>query len=161
LISFLADNGADVNFITIHGRRALDLAAFDGQVAYTEHLIDLGADVNPLNAEYLPLIEAARNGHLEAVRVLLAPGADINAKTPRGTAIHATFWGREDAEEKKERYGRINTNDILKFKEIEDLLRQKGAVGPSEGGQLGWLDMFAKDIANNAVDGTVSKTSQT
>jgi ankyrin repeat protein len=93
LISFLTENGADVNFCTTHGHRALDLTAFDGRVAYIEHLIDLGADVNPTNAEYLPLTEAARNGHMEVIRVLLERGADINAETRRCTAIQAAFWG--------------------------------------------------------------------
>jgi len=46
-------------FVLRMAPRVLDLAAFDGQVAYLECLIDLGADVDPINAKNLPLTDAA------------------------------------------------------------------------------------------------------
>jgi len=43
-----------------------------------------------------PLIQAARNGHVAVVQLLLASGADVNAKNnDRDSALIVAAWGNQ------------------------------------------------------------------
>jgi ankyrin repeat protein len=49
-------------------------------------LIEKGAAVNhQVKSHYAPLLQAASNGHLEAVEVLVGAGVDLNIKNSKGT----------------------------------------------------------------------------
>ena len=59
--------------------KALIVAAGSGDVAEMRRLIDRGANVNAVALDDLtPLTHAADRGHIEAVRLLIASGADVN-----------------------------------------------------------------------------------
>lgn len=50
-------------------------------------LIEMGADVNAIQADgFTPLMGAAQNGNLKMVQLLLAHGADTNARTAKNSA---------------------------------------------------------------------------
>ena len=57
----------------------------------TDYLITLGADVNAVVPDdETPLINAAREGHLDIVRRLVTAGADVNLAVPVTLASGAT-----------------------------------------------------------------------
>lgn len=65
----------------------LHAAAFRGDVAGLEALLDSGADVNARDAHGVtPLIAAITQGHIEVIRLLLARGADVQAQDKEGYA---------------------------------------------------------------------------
>jgi ankyrin repeat protein len=70
-------------------------AATDGSVTRMRLLHLTGANVNANGASATPLLLAAGEGRLGAVRYLLGEGADVNASAPNGnTALtEATFYG--------------------------------------------------------------------
>lgn len=73
-------------------------AAGDGDTAQVKTLIQQGADVNHklIDTGTSPLISAARRGHLEVVKVLLAGGANINLiDYGVGTAL---YWAANDGQ---------------------------------------------------------------
>ncbi|EFJ09749.1 hypothetical protein SELMODRAFT_184376 [Selaginella moellendorffii] len=80
--------------------RSLSGAAHTGDVKRMERLLEKGACVQGgAAAAYSPLHYAARNGHLEACRLLLKFGAGVDARTRSGraTSLHrAAFAGHED-----------------------------------------------------------------
>jgi ankyrin repeat protein len=84
--------GADVNATNDYGVTPLLLACSDASAAMVARLLDAGA--NPkiaLPSGETALMAAARTGKVEAVNVLLAHGADVNAKeTMRGQT--ALMW---------------------------------------------------------------------
>jgi ankyrin repeat protein len=62
------------------------------------YLIDRGADVNLASrGDGNPLINAAREGHLEIVQILLDAGADVNTVVPgdENPIINAARYGHE------------------------------------------------------------------
>lgn len=75
-----------------HLDHALLLTAKRNDVKRMKHILEAGADVNAQTNYTYPLYEAARSGNVEAVRVLIAYGA--NASTASGhsmekdTALH-------------------------------------------------------------------------
>ncbi|HEU4390286.1 MAG TPA: M56 family metallopeptidase, partial [Blastocatellia bacterium] len=86
-----SDQAQDAQSNPVHKRiksaldRALVDAAVDGDLAGIEELIKAGANVNALievGAAASPLIGAAREGRLDAVRLLLDRGADPNLAVP-------------------------------------------------------------------------------
>lgn len=58
---------------------AIHDASKKGDVAGVEAAVDAGADVDEVDKGATPLILAVRGGHLEAARLLLERGADVNA----------------------------------------------------------------------------------
>ena len=93
-VGALLKAGAQVN---LEGWAPLHYAAFEGRAAMVETLLRAGADVN-IKAPNLstPLMIAARNGHIEVVRRLLAvPETDLNALNDTGLA--ADVWALQNA----------------------------------------------------------------
>jgi uncharacterized protein len=67
---------------------ALVVAASENDLATIRRLLDAGVDVNGGGKKTTPLIRAAHLGHLEAVKLLVERGADVNLVEPEsaGTA---------------------------------------------------------------------------
>ena len=73
--------GVDVNVVDKEGRTALGMACWDGFTSMVKTLLEAGADMSILSRAYhgrtgLPLDLAARAGHEDIIRLLLAKGAD-------------------------------------------------------------------------------------
>ncbi len=68
----------------------LEDAAISGDVAAIKRLLDEGADPDGDESpnSLTPLFFAAERGHLDAVDLLVDSGADLNALTSRGSALH-------------------------------------------------------------------------
>ncbi|WP_207462902.1 ankyrin repeat domain-containing protein [Azospirillum sp. SYSU D00513] len=85
----------------------LHLAVSEGDVAETRRLIDAGEDVNArvpmvgsFDDNYTPLAVAARDGHVEIIRLLLEAGANPRGSVGlySGTALHeACYFGHSAA----------------------------------------------------------------
>jgi ankyrin repeat protein len=104
LVTLLASFGADVNIPTNDGTTPLFSAAARGHDRVAAALVSLGAavdtrrtdaqwtrhligefDLDPAEeGRWTPLMIAARNGHLEVVKVLLKGGASVGAKLSDG-----------------------------------------------------------------------------
>ena len=69
--------------------RALLDAAEKGNIEAVKWHLDAGADVNAQDNDirWTPLHVAAAFGHKEIAELLLANGADVNAKSKRGTPL--------------------------------------------------------------------------
>ncbi len=85
LVRALLEAGADPNYEDLGGFPSL-LCAIDAQrsdgAALLELLLDFGADIQQRGInDYTPLHHAAARGDAEAVAVLLARGADPDART--------------------------------------------------------------------------------
>lgn len=95
-VRILVDAGADVNARSDNARTPLFAAATrHGNAGVLELLIEQGAEVNPPNlgpADSTPLVEAARVGDAEMVRLLVDRGAD--ARAVGGMALTAAFLTR-------------------------------------------------------------------
>jgi ankyrin repeat protein len=82
------------------GFTALHLAAFFGKAAIAKALIDAGADPGAVSANEMhvqPLHSAAAGRHIEVCRLLIAAGADVNAKQRHGfTPLHAAAQHGDD-----------------------------------------------------------------
>ena len=82
------------------GHTALHYAAQEGHSRVAKRLLKSGARVNSRSAGFTPLALAIGAGHLAAVRVLLASGADPNARCPpddNNTPLHmAIVWNDSD-----------------------------------------------------------------
>jgi len=74
VVKLLVEAGADVNTANKLGGTALNRAAENGNVEMMNYLFDNGAVIGPL-----ALIVASREGQLEAVKLLVRKGADVNA----------------------------------------------------------------------------------
>src|SRR6201984_1821759 len=80
---YLHGKGAEINAIATNetGYTALTGAVASSHAALAKWLVENGADVNYRYAKgHSPLLEAAANGKLEIVRILLAHGADPNVR---------------------------------------------------------------------------------
>lgn len=89
ITKLLLDAGADVNVIDQYGQIALDFAIIMNNVETTQLLLAAGANVNHPNGGWwgdrsTPLMLAARDGHTEIVKLLLAAGADASKKNRKG-----------------------------------------------------------------------------
>ncbi|CAK7197659.1 Ankyrin repeat domain-containing protein 17 [Sporothrix eucalyptigena] len=183
--------GADVNQILAkEGTTALSRVCHYGPLSYIEFLVtDLGANVNAptpvpppgqpdlyknegtssnvTDATDVPLCEAALNGHMDIVRFLLDHGSNVHTRSPRGTALQAAYYGRQENEKKSRFYASRKPNAPKtkeeareNFKAIEALLQEHGAEGPMEGGKFGMFDMFVRDIANLVVQSAIAEGRQ-
>jgi hypothetical protein len=74
--------GADVNRIAPHhsNHTPLSTAAYEGDLALVDLLIESGADVNKYDVWTTPLIRTCERGHLEVAKRLIEAGADLFAR---------------------------------------------------------------------------------
>ena len=116
LCRLLVERGADLQAYCLLGEQAIHLAATYGWISVLEALLDLGADVDaqtePCTEEIhelaspggaikehglTPLMITAREGGIEAIRLLLTRGADVLTLTSCGrNALHIAadaWWG--------------------------------------------------------------------
>lgn len=90
-VGSMLDAGADINAQRLEGFTPLSIAAMVGNVEVVRLLIERRADVNALsrNAPTTALIAAAAGGQAEAVRLLIAGGANVGVKDNfERTALH-------------------------------------------------------------------------
>jgi ankyrin len=74
--------GANANAINELGVAPLALACTNANAAMVDRLLRAGANPNLKGQQVPPLMICARTGNLDAVRVLVAHKADVNAKEP-------------------------------------------------------------------------------
>lgn len=87
----LLEAGAELNH---EGWNPLLYAAFEGRLRLLQKFLQRGADIDALAPNRsTALMLAARNGHIEVVRTLLAAGADTALVNDRG--IDAATWARQ------------------------------------------------------------------
>ena len=88
VMEFLLEHGADVNAVDFQDDAAVHGAAEGGDTALVEFLLARGADVNARGCSPA-LHRAARNSHLDTMKVLLANGANVHSCNDEGeTALH-------------------------------------------------------------------------
>ena len=91
ILHLLIRAGANVNASNDYGVTPLFLACTNGNAAIVERLLKAGADPESRTAGETALMTAARTGAVDAVKVLLARGADMSATEPeRGQTILMT-----------------------------------------------------------------------
>lgn len=81
--ALLQSPGLDIDTASEYGETALMLAAFKGNMALVQELLDNGAAVNRIGG-WTPLHYAAAEGHEEIVALLLEKGARVNVQTAAG-----------------------------------------------------------------------------
>lgn len=93
VVQLAVEDRTVVNRYSQDGWTPLHLAAFFGQPAVVEALLERGADVHARarnGTTNLPLHAAAAGRNLDAVRALVEHGADVNARQEGGfTALHS------------------------------------------------------------------------
>ena len=89
----LVEAGADVNDVAPDGTSALVMAAHSGHGTLARFLVEAGADPNHEAAGYTALHAAVVRGDGALVGVLVAHGANVNARVIRGTPV--TRGGRD------------------------------------------------------------------
>lgn len=82
VVTLLLGKGADVNIVGgRYARTALMEAAGAGNTVIMKQLVEKGADINAKDYEgTTPLFFACMYGHVEAVRLLIELGADLNVQ---------------------------------------------------------------------------------
>jgi len=76
-VSFLLDNGADVNHARLDGYTPLHWASYDGNAEVCQLLLERGANINQTNENgKTPLYYACSLGRLAACKLLMKYGAD-------------------------------------------------------------------------------------
>jgi ankyrin repeat protein len=92
-LAVLLAGGADADAVTADGFTALHFAAFFGKPEAARLLLDRGADVDARGRGWMtgaPLHSAASGRHVDVVEILLAAGADPNARQSGGwTPLHS------------------------------------------------------------------------
>ncbi|MCU9847616.1 ankyrin repeat domain-containing protein [Defluviimonas sp. WL0024] len=96
-VSYLLSVGAEPDSATDFGT-ALGIAARNNHTGIVAALLAAGADPNLPGGEYgmMPLHQAAERGAIEAARLLLENGADVNAGTARLDWPAIQFAGSKD-----------------------------------------------------------------
>eukprot|EP01119_Soliformovum_irregulare_P015441 TRINITY_DN4347_c0_g1_i2.p1 TRINITY_DN4347_c0_g1~~TRINITY_DN4347_c0_g1_i2.p1 ORF type:complete len:776 (+),score=247.52 TRINITY_DN4347_c0_g1_i2:101-2428(+) len=97
LMTYLLDQGANIDDEATAGHSALMIAACNGQTDMAKMLLNRGANVHLKTSGKREgaLYYASRNGYLEIVDQLLQHGADIREAVANGaTALHSTIIGR-------------------------------------------------------------------
>ena len=75
-----------VEAVDSNGNSFLHFAAAKGHLERLVHLLSGGSNLNARNVfGWTPLMQAIRNGHTEAVRVLIDYGASLSIKNDYGT----------------------------------------------------------------------------
>src|SRR5215831_11030138 len=106
MLAKLLDAGADVNTSNAAGESILMIASRTGNPSAARLLIERGARVNETNTaeKQTALMWAVAENHTDLVRVLVAAGADVNARTavemPPPTAGNLQGIGRAQNREK-------------------------------------------------------------
>lgn len=103
MVTFLLDQGADIEAATTERMTALSVAASDGHLDLCRLLLKRGAKINGKSPTNTPLHSAAEAGHLEVVKLLVAEGADVNAGAAEGkTPLVATAGSGNSQPERTE-----------------------------------------------------------
>lgn len=87
LMELFLSRGADINHSNAIGEQALQLAAWKGNKAAVQWLLDHGAAVKRADKQWSALHYAAFSGNQELVQLLLDKGADINARAPNESTV--------------------------------------------------------------------------
>ncbi|MGG6266749.1 ankyrin repeat domain-containing protein [Leptolyngbya sp. AN03gr2] len=99
MVQFLANHNFDPNIRAYDIDTALEAVAERGDAAMVKTLLSVGADVNAGidTRKRTALHHAAIWGHLEVIQLLVAAGAEVNAKAWRGeTPLQVAGWWRHD-----------------------------------------------------------------
>jgi hypothetical protein len=98
LLGYLLEHGANANARVLNGQTALGAAASAGELAACELLINHGArlDGHTRITRQTPLIEAAQEGRLEVVRLLLRRGAETATRDAAGLTAEDWAAGNGD-----------------------------------------------------------------
>lgn len=115
MVKLLLTYNADVNLPGMFGRRPLHCAGSECNVPVLEALIDGGADVNGLNENGFSPLHLAVLGKAEAVEVLLAKGAHVNAGKESHSMTPLSFLVTRG-------------HSALEFQKVYEILQQHGAT---------------------------------
>jgi uncharacterized protein len=98
MMELFVARGADLDRTNRHGEQAVQLAAWRGQLNAVRWLLDHGASINRSGKNWSALHYAVFAGHSEIARLLMARGAEINARAPNDATVlmMAAREGRED-----------------------------------------------------------------
>lgn len=129
VVRALLKAGADANVLAINGVSALHLAAIAGDPDAVSALLDAKADPNAKEREWgqTPLVFAASNNRADAIKVLLAKGADAKLVTRLVDLPE---------EEKRERAAAAKRNEVLLMslpEKVRDSLKVAAARAPAPG----------------------------
>jgi ankyrin repeat protein len=92
LVDLLLERGADPNILNDYGVTAIAAAAVEGDYGIIKSLVEARANVEAPNAEgQTVLMVVARTGRVDTAELLLAHGADVNAKERFG-GQSALMW---------------------------------------------------------------------
>ena len=96
--------------------RTIHDATGDGDLAGVQALLDAGAKVDAVDEGWTPLMVAASNGHKEIANLLIANGANVNAKDAAGrTPLYNASWNShwETAELLIAKGANVNAKDSM------------------------------------------------
>lgn len=98
MMELFLSRGAQINLSNANGEQALQMAAWQGHLKAVEWLLDHGAGLNREGNHWSALHYAVFAGRKEVVRLLMARGADVNAKAPNKSTVlmMAAREGHED-----------------------------------------------------------------
>ena len=123
--------GLQPNAINAAGETLLMMAALRGHLDAMRHLIALGAEVK--REGWTPLHYAASGESLAAVNLLLAQGADIDARAPNGNTPLMMAAG----------FGSIDAADLLMKRGADPSLRNQAGIDAAEYARRGDRDELA------------------
>jgi ankyrin repeat protein len=89
LLDWLLTTGADVNAKDSNGNSSLMLASQKGYEDIVKRLLrqnDVIVDCEDSKRKATPLMDAASEGHIKVVQLLLEAGAEVNARTIHGNS---------------------------------------------------------------------------